>query len=161
MDVLERLVAFSVAVGEVRVCDEVRQQVDVATTDDLEDLAALDRACFEELWRHGVPELREALAEGARVTLVRDELGGVAGSAVSALSGSVVTVGRLATAPQARRRGVASALLADASEWAAVRGAIGLSLCTQASNEPARRLYERVGFEPAPDEYLLLIARTG
>lgn len=154
----ERLVAYSVATAVVGVGDHTEHEVVIAGRDDVDALAELDRRCFEEFWCHGIAELRDALEEGAHVTLVRDAAGGIAGSAISALSGSVVTIGRLATAPAARRGGVASALLADADRWARSRGAIGLSLCTQVVNEPARRLYERVGFERAPDEYVLLMA---
>ena len=53
----------------------------------------------------------------------------------------------LATAEDARRRGVAQALLAEAERIARERGFGALALDTTASNSGARALYERFGFE--------------
>jgi GNAT superfamily N-acetyltransferase len=53
----------------------------------------------------------------------------------------------LATAEDARRRGVAVALLGNAERRARERGLRALALDTTASNMGARALYERVGFE--------------
>ena len=66
-------------------------------------------------------------------------------------------VDALAVAPDERRRGIAGALLADAEAIAREAGAIGVALDTGLENAPARRLYERHGFEErdirrAPDE---------
>lgn len=159
MEPYERIVAFSAALSDLTARDVARaHRVDEATPADVPALAALDRACFSEFWRHGEEELREALREGERVSLVRDADGAIAGSAVSAVSGSVVTVGRLAVTPGARRTGVGSALLMDARDWARERGAMGLSLCTQADNTAARTLYGARGFREAPDEYTILLA---
>jgi ribosomal protein S18 acetylase RimI-like enzyme len=46
----------------------------------------------------------------------------------------------------ARRRGVATALLEAAAAWLAERGMPRIVLWTAAPNEPARRLFERLGF---------------
>ncbi len=159
MESLERIVAFSVGIDRMRFSGGRAHRVDLARADDLGDLVALEVACFEPFWRHGADEIVEAMEQDARVSVVRDEAGVVAASAISALSGSVVTVARLATAPWARRRGMAKALLADARAWAESCGAVGLSLCTQSSNQPARRLYEAVGFQQAAEEYVLLVTR--
>jgi ribosomal protein S18 acetylase RimI-like enzyme len=66
-------------------------------------------------------------------------------------------VDALAVAPGERRRGIARALLADVEEIAREAGAIGVALDTGLENAPARRLYERHGFEErdirrAPDQ---------
>ncbi|MEO8690688.1 MAG: GNAT family N-acetyltransferase [Solirubrobacteraceae bacterium] len=55
-------------------------------------------------------------------------------------------VDALAVAPDARRRGVARALLADAEAIARAQGASGVSLDTGLENTPARRLYEANGY---------------
>ncbi len=52
----------------------------------------------------------------------------------------------LATFPEARRRGVATALLAKADELAAAAGARGLSLVAEDDNPDALRLYRRCGY---------------
>ena len=56
-------------------------------------------------------------------------------------------VDALAVAEDARRRGVARALLADAEAIARGQGATGVSLDTGLENTPARRLYEAGGYE--------------
>jgi GNAT superfamily N-acetyltransferase len=66
-------------------------------------------------------------------------------------------VDALATDPAHLRRGVATALLADAEQRAAEAGLAGLALDTGIENRAARALYERRGFvsrglRPAPDE---------
>ena len=66
-------------------------------------------------------------------------------------------VDALATAPEHRRRGVATALLEDAERLARGAGLKGVALDTGIENRAARALYERYGFtqrglRPAPDE---------
>ncbi len=53
----------------------------------------------------------------------------------------------LAVAPDGRRQGVATALLAAAEEQARARGARKLSLRVLGTNTGAQRLYEGLGFE--------------
>ena len=66
-------------------------------------------------------------------------------------------VDALATAPEHRRRGIATALLADVERLAQRAGLKGVALDTGIENRAARALYERYGFtqrglRPAPDE---------
>jgi ribosomal protein S18 acetylase RimI-like enzyme len=56
-------------------------------------------------------------------------------------------VDALATDPDARRRGVARALLAEAERQARVRGLPAVALDTTLDNEPARALYAQAGFD--------------
>lgn len=53
----------------------------------------------------------------------------------------------LFVAPSARRRGVAAALMHEAEAFARTIGAVGLSLTTAHTNEPAQRLYESLGWK--------------
>jgi ribosomal protein S18 acetylase RimI-like enzyme len=59
----------------------------------------------------------------------------------------VLGVMGLAVAPDARRQGVASALLAAAERHARARGARKLSLRVLGTNVAAQRLYEQLGYE--------------
>lgn len=59
----------------------------------------------------------------------------------------------LATYPEFRRRGVGTALLAEAERQG--EGAAGLSLIVADANETARRLYRRFGFVDAGEEPLI------
>jgi len=56
-------------------------------------------------------------------------------------------IGELAVAPDAERRGIATALLNAAEAWAAKRGVAFLTLHTGAANQPARSLYARLGYQ--------------
>jgi len=51
-------------------------------------------------------------------------------------------------APEARRRGLAARLLADAESWAVSVGASKVELFVVADAAPARALYERFGYRP-------------
>ncbi|MFC4528332.1 GNAT family N-acetyltransferase [Dyella halodurans] len=53
----------------------------------------------------------------------------------------------LFVAPQARRHGVAAALLHEAADFARAIGAVGMSLSTAHANLPAQRLYESLGWK--------------
>lgn len=53
----------------------------------------------------------------------------------------------LFVAASARRRGVAAALLHEASDYARAVGAIRMSLTTAHTNEAAQRLYESLGWK--------------
>ncbi|WP_371405210.1 GNAT family N-acetyltransferase [Kribbella sp. NBC_00662] len=70
----------------------------------------------------------------------------------------VLTINGLATAPGARRLGVASALLNAAAAEGVLRGARKISLHVHSTNAPARRLYERHGYVVEgthPNEFLI------
>ena len=57
--------------------------------------------------------------------------------------------------PEARDRGVAGALLATGLAWARERGYERVRLWVTASNERARRFYERSGFRPVQEVWAL------
>jgi len=70
----------------------------------------------------------------------------------------VIGVFGLAVAPAARRLGAASALLVAAEQRARAEGARKLSLRALGTNEPAIRLYQRLGFKQEGllrDEFLI------
>ena len=50
-----------------------------------------------------------------------------------------------------RRRGVGAALVSDAQRWAATAGFRYLDLWVRETNEPARALYQKLGFQPTHD----------
>jgi ribosomal protein S18 acetylase RimI-like enzyme len=52
----------------------------------------------------------------------------------------------MATAPDARRRGHARAIVHALARWAQSLGATGALLQVESTNEPARALYRSVGF---------------
>ena len=59
----------------------------------------------------------------------------------------VMQIGGLAVRRDARRKGIAAALMSAAEQHALAAGARKLSLRVFGTNDPAIRLYERLGFE--------------
>jgi ribosomal protein S18 acetylase RimI-like enzyme len=137
---------------------------------DLRDLAAtvdLLRACYPagdwtrpfapsgaaEAWREYVRDL--VLADGCgrfRPTLSRLAARG-AGSAdgvalVTDLGHGSAHLAQLAVRPSASRRGLGRALVTAARRACAAAGFARMTLLVSGTNEPARRLYRQLGFEP-------------
>jgi N-acetylglutamate synthase len=93
--------------------------------------------------------------------LVLATIGPPAGFLAATRDGEVVGVGLvvaergwaglfcMATRPEDRRRGVASAVARRAAGWAAGREARQLYLQVEEDNLPALRLYRRLGFRPS------------
>ncbi|MFD1503071.1 GNAT family N-acetyltransferase [Streptosporangium lutulentum] len=72
--------------------------------------------------------------------------GRVAGMALFVADEGWAGIFSMATRPEYRRRGVATALLGAGARWAAEQGAERLYLQVEQDNKTARRLYARVGF---------------
>jgi len=78
----------------------------------------------------------------------RDDSGTLLGTAGATRlgAGGPVRLGGIATHPDARRRGIASALTAAVTRDALASGAPWVSLAIRADNDPARAVYERLGY---------------
>ncbi len=92
----------------------------------------------------------QAAGEPGHAVLVAAAAGQIAGVVTVAerehFTGQIdAYVGELAVRRGLERRGVASALMAAAEQWAAQRGLRFITLETGAANGPARRLYESRG----------------
>lgn len=96
---------------------------------------------------------RRAEAGQSVVLLAQDETGRAVGfnqnypSFSSTSMAPIWVLNDLFVAPQARRLGVARALLAAAAEAARRAGAVRLTLCTQVENQRAQALYESQGWQ--------------
>jgi ribosomal protein S18 acetylase RimI-like enzyme len=134
------------------VSDEVRA-LDLDDKETLKALIALQRASYRvEADLLGVETL-PALTESGEQLCASGEafLGAYDGPRlVGAVSwrreGGLLDIHRLVVHPDAFRRGVATRLLDALDESQA--GATRTIVATGAANDPARRLYERRGFEP-------------
>ncbi|MBY6539528.1 GNAT family N-acetyltransferase [Rhodococcus sp. BP-349] len=93
------------------------------------------------------PDLLTAVRDGV-VTFLRRGDAAVARAAVTAAPTGRRWVGitAVATRPNERRRGHASALCAEAVRWGAARGATHAYVQVEVENDEARSLYERLGF---------------
>lgn len=143
-----------------------------------EELAAVGALTFDAYAADGfisdgsdyAPELRDAATRFAEAELyvALDERGELVGTVTYCPEGSayreIAEPGEaefrmLAVAPDARRRGVAEALVRTCIERSEELGYLALVLCSMPAQRAAHRLYERLGFvrlperdwSPAPD----------
>lgn len=105
-------------------------------------MAAVHRASFppREAWSKDVFVLQLELPN---VVALLHEEGGLIVTRAAADEAEVLT---LAVVPEARRGGVATALLHAAAEELAIRGVSALFLEVSVINQPAHALYQRIGF---------------
>lgn len=123
-------------------------------------LLQLDRSAFGDEWC-----LDEDMFDESRTATRRSRLF-VAGNqmqpdgfVVVGATGSTGFVQRLAVAPHAQRRGVATRLVASALLWAARAGCGQSIVNTATTNEPALDLYRSFGFQPM-DHGLTVMKKT-
>jgi ribosomal-protein-alanine N-acetyltransferase len=119
---------------------------------DLPALVAIENASFSDPWTE--ESFASALALDRMRVLVAEELGEegrgggpiVVGYVLALLLGEEAEIADLAIAPEARRRGIARALLDRIEAESRTRGAMILYLEVRESNAAARALYESRGF---------------
>lgn len=116
-----------------------------ARVDDLAFMAAIEHAVFTDPW--SLAALRATLEGVATQVLVAEVDGGVAGYVIVQVVVDEAEIQNLAVAPGHRRQGIATALVLRAIERAAAWGAARVFLDVRESNEAARRLYARLGFD--------------
>jgi N-acetylglutamate synthase len=87
-----------------------------------------------------------AITTPAAGVLQRDAAGAIVASALMVLADGYAIAGNVVTAPSARGRGHARALMRSALAWAAERGATAAALNVQADNAAALKLYASLGY---------------
>ena len=118
-------------------------EIRFAREEDFPRLAELERLCFSTPWS----ELSFAdFARHGGLILTAGENGGISGYITVLFAADEGEIANLATDPGARRRGIASRLLAAAEEQAASRGVKTLFLEVRVSNEGAIALYEKAAY---------------
>lgn len=111
---------------------------------------AIERECAEashwseRMWRSILG--RADVADATRTVLVAERGGELVGFAVVQSAGGGAELENVAVRPEARRRGIAGSLCAEAMVWAARRGAAEMHLEVRAGNDAALRLYGALGF---------------
>lgn len=106
------------------------------------------RALFEE-WM-----LRSLDKTYADDVLVIPQENRIAGMATVAQKSGYVSIGLVAVAAEYRGRGFGEILVRAAITWCRERGIHQIQVTTQAANQPARRLYQKCGFELAKTEFV-------
>jgi GNAT superfamily N-acetyltransferase len=126
----------------------------------LRALLAIDAASFPAPWNLDAPAFRHACrATGEhRVVIANDDDNATSpiGYAIVGRVGVRSYLQRLAVAPHARRRGVAQALVHNASLWADSRGATTMLVNTEPTNAAALALYRSLGFDVLPDSFVVM-----
>ena len=114
------------------------------TSDHVPQVAALEKECFSDPWsqRSVASELENPLA----LWLVWEEDGRVLGYVGSQTVLDETDMMNVAVSAQARRRGIAQALVEALVIQLKQRGSRCLTLEVRASNAPAICLYEKLGF---------------
>lgn len=117
------------------------------TADDLEAVLAVEETSFVEPWSAGL--FAEELAQPSRAYVAAIEDGRLCGYGGLMIVGEEATIVTLAVAPGRRQRGIASRLMMALIDQARARAVRHLTLEVRESNEAARLLYEKFGFEAA------------
>lgn len=121
--------------------------------------AAIDRACFGDTWANDIAGLTEVIvATPAHRARAVQRGGEMLAFAISGRAGRHGYLQRLAVAPHARRRGIASALVTDALAWMRRHGVRDVLVNTATDNDAALGLYRRLGFV-AVDQRLTILER--
>jgi ribosomal-protein-alanine N-acetyltransferase len=120
--------------------------IEAASADDCVTLADLHARAFDKPWSAAeIAKLMENAAVFALIARDPAPLGFVMAWAAAG-DAELLTV---AVVPEARRRGVGSALVTAAGVAALVRGAASMHLEVAESNAAARALYAKLGYDDA------------
>ncbi len=121
---------------------------------DMNQVIALDIEAFAEPWRYG-PVLWRAREQAAmlHVAEIDKEIVGYACSMSDGLHAHAI---RLCVRAAHRRRGIATALLAQIVADSLLAGATSLTLNTQRSNRASQIMYERLGFRKLIEQPVVL-----
>jgi len=118
------------------------------TAEHVAELARLEQLCFSEPWSEAglASELNN---QTAFFRVAKDADGTVLGYVGMHCVAGECYIDNVAVFPQARRRGAASALLADLVAWARQNQCAFVTLEVRPSNTGAIALYEKFGFAEA------------
>lgn len=115
--------------------------------DDLPAIVAIERRVFTDAWPESF--FQGELAQPLVYAVVALRRGAIVGYLVAWLGAGVGHVGNLAVSPEARRRGVAAALLAALFAEAVAREVGAIALEVRVTNAAAQALYRAHGFRVA------------
>ena len=116
------------------------------TADHVAQVAELEKICFgTEAWseRSVASELTNSLS----LWLVAEEEGNVWGYVGSQTVMDETDMMNIAVHPEHRKQGIAATLVNNLVDALKTRGSHSLMLEVRASNDPARKLYDKLGFQ--------------
>lgn len=107
-------------------------------------IAALEKQCFSDPWSEAA--VRSELENPLSLWLAAERNGAVIGYVGSQMVPPEADMMNLAVAPEARRQGIADALIGELIRRLSTKDVTSLSLEVRVSNTAARSLYEKLGF---------------
>ncbi|MCP5029553.1 MAG: GNAT family N-acetyltransferase [Actinomycetia bacterium] len=128
---------------------------------DLTAVLDIDHAAFQPFWQldhTGIREARRAtpINRFRIATADRGLSRRPLGYAITGRAGHRGYLQRLAVAPEAHGLGLGASLVVDSLRWLERHRATSATVNTQASNEHAFALYQRLGFSPLPHGLVVL-----
>ncbi len=119
--------------------------IEVMTGAHVTPIAQLEKLCFSDPWSEKSIETELSCRLSCWLVATEgDTLLGYVGSQTVIDESDMMNI---AVHPDHRRRGIAEALIAALEERLRERGSKALTLEVRASNEPAIKLYEKLGFQ--------------
>ena len=120
-------------------------KIELMTADHVPQIAELEKICFNDPWSE--KSIASELDNRLSLWLVAMD-----GDRVTGYVGSQSVLGEtdmmnIAVHPDFRRRGIAEELVVKLVEALKVRGNHSLMLEVRVSNDPARKLYDKMGFQ--------------
>jgi [ribosomal protein S18]-alanine N-acetyltransferase len=115
--------------------------------DDLHALYEMDQVCFAAHVAFSKKELRSSLHHPNGVSLVAERNGAIAGFAVARIRAPYAHILTLDVSPESRREKIALTLMKNLHRELSSRGVAYAVLEVSVNNEPARRLYEKLGYQ--------------
>ena len=114
------------------------------SADHVADVAKLEKLCFRDPWSENsiAAEVNNSLSLWL-VALEGHEVVGYIGSQTVMDESDMMNV---AVHPDHRRRGIGQQLICELTQRLVERGSVSLTLEVRASNEPAKQMYEKLGF---------------
>ena len=119
------------------------REIRILKSEDLADVAEIERLCFGEPWSEKSLELLLRDGNFGVVAIEEGRAVGYVGVISAPPEGEITNV---ATHPDFRRRGIGEGILDALKREANARGIESLYLEVRRSNAPARGLYEKMGF---------------
>lgn len=113
-------------------------------TEDLEQVADLEKSCFSEAWSYGLLEAGIYSPYDTYYVLIQEDA--ILGYANLRLLAGEGEIQRIAVRPEARRLGIGRKLMDTMVAYARAHQVFAISLEVRSSNVAARKLYESYGF---------------
>ena len=115
------------------------------TADHVAQVAQLEKLCFADPWSES--SITSELNNPLSLWLVAEEDGCVLGYIGSQTEMGEADMMNVAVHPEYRRRGIAQALVNGLIDALRCNDVTSLTLEVRATNEPAKRMYEKLGFQ--------------